>query len=113
MKRLLGDLRHRRVYDMKLIGSNLRRLRENRNLSVENVREYLGLGSVQAIYKYEVGKNFPQADILLALLELYDADFMDLICEDLFYCNVLREGDWVLFVTVENHPEMWLEMTVA
>lgn len=65
-------------YDMKLVGHNLRRLRRAKKLSVETVREYLCLGSVQAIYKYEKGKCYPQADTLLALMELYDADIFDI-----------------------------------
>ena len=46
----------RREYDMKQIGQNLRRLRISKKLSVEDVRKYLCLGSVQAIYKYEKRK---------------------------------------------------------
>lgn len=113
MGRLLGQLEHRRVYDMELIGRNLRRLRERKNLSVKDVREYLGLGSVQAIYKYETGRNYPQADLLLALLELFEADYMDLICEKPEQCSVLRDGDWMLFVAMENQPEMALEIMVG
>ena len=36
---------------MKVIGENLKRLREAKSLSVKDVQEYLRLGSVQAIYK--------------------------------------------------------------
>ena len=50
---------HRPEYDMKIIGRNLKRLREGKNLSVDEVRKYLQLGSVQAIYKYENGTNYP------------------------------------------------------
>ena len=66
-------------YDMKLIGQNLRRLRISKKLSVEDVRKYLCLGSVQAIYKYEKGKCYPQADTMFALMELYDAGLKDII----------------------------------
>ena len=44
-------MRQRREYDAGLVGRNLKRLREKKRLSVEDVREYLCLGSVQAIYK--------------------------------------------------------------
>lgn len=112
MKQLLGRLKHRREYDLKFIGENLKRLRESKNLSVEDVREYLCLGSVQAVYKYEAGRNYPQADLMLALLELYDADYRDLICEQLIHCSVLREGDWMLFIAMEDQTEMMLKMIV-
>ena len=65
-------------YDMKIVGRNLRRLRLAKHLSVDDVREYLCLGSVQAIYKYEKGKCYPQADTMMALMELYGADLYDI-----------------------------------
>lgn len=79
---------------MKVIGSNLKCLRESKKLSVEEVRKYLCLGSVQAVYKYERGISYPPADTLLALMELYEADLEDIIgdhkrrqCEDSDNCN--------------------------
>lgn len=71
----------RTEYDMKVIGRNLRRLREKKHLSVEQVREYLCLGSVQAVYKYEAGAGYPQADTMLALMELYDAGVNEIVQE--------------------------------
>jgi len=68
-------------YDMKVVGQNLKRLRVAKNLSVDDVREYLCLGSVQAIYKYEKGKSYPQADTMFALMELYEANLYDIIKE--------------------------------
>ena len=61
-------------YDMRQIGRNLRRLRERKNLTVEQVREYLCLGT-------ETGKSYPQTDTMFALMELYDADLYDVIGE--------------------------------
>lgn len=113
MESLLGQLKHKRVYDAALIGRNLRKLRERKRLSVEYVREYLGLGSVQAIYKYETGRNYPQADLLLALLELYQADYMDLICEDPEHCSALKEGTWMLYIVLENRTELVLDLVVS
>ena len=70
---------NRPEYDMKVVGQNLKRLRVAKNLSVDDVREYLCLGSVQAIYKYEKGKSYPQADTMFALMELYEANLYDII----------------------------------
>lgn len=72
-------VKYRPEYDMELIGRNLKRLREKNKLSVEEVREYLCLGSVQAVYKYEKGKSYPQADTLIALLQLYHAGIDDIV----------------------------------
>ena len=83
-------MKYRREYDPKVIGENLKRLRKEKQLSVKYVQEYLRLGSVQAIYKYESGNGFPQADTMLALMELYGADVKDIIHkhkEKLSCCN--------------------------
>ena len=68
----------RRDYDMKIMGENMKRLRLAKGLTVEQVRDYLGFSSVQAVYKYEEGRGMPQADALLALMELYEADTHDI-----------------------------------
>ena len=81
-------MRHRREYNKALIGKNLKRARERQGLTVEDVREYLCLGSVQAIYKYEAGLSYPTADTLLALMELYHIDRVDLLCRQLAQRNV-------------------------
>lgn len=66
-------------YSMKVIGRNLRRLRRKNHLSVEEVRQHLGLGSVQAIYKYENGLSYPPLDKFLTMLELYEAQWQDVV----------------------------------
>lgn len=103
-------MRQRREYDAGLIGRNLKRLRMKKGLSVENVREYLCLGSVQAIYKYEAGQNYPQTDTLFALLELYEADCRELLWEQITHCRFSGEGCWVVSVAKENWPEFLLEV---
>lgn len=74
-----GALRQRPEYDMKLIGRNLRRLRKAKGLSVDDVRKYLCMGSVQAVYKYEGGKSYPPVDTMFALMELYGASVEDIV----------------------------------
>jgi transcriptional regulator with XRE-family HTH domain len=69
-------------YDFKIIGRNLRRLRIRQKLSVEDVREYMQLGTVQAIYKWERGDSLPQADSLLALMELYHVHNFDVLTRE-------------------------------
>lgn len=74
-------MRHRPEYDLKVIGDNLKRLRKKNGFSVDEVREYLHMGTVQAIYKYERGAGYPPADTLLALMDLYHADYHDIVEE--------------------------------
>ena len=72
-------MKYRREYDKRVIGENLRFFREQKNMSVEQVRRYLRIGSQQAIYKWEEGVCYPQTDTLLALMELYDVEWRDII----------------------------------
>lgn len=71
-------MKYRPEYDPEVIGANLKRLRQAKLLSVEDVKDYLRLGSVQAIYKYEKGKGYPQVDTMFALMELYEASLSDI-----------------------------------
>lgn len=87
-------MRYRPEYDKGLIGENLKRMRREKKLTVEDVRDYLCLGSSQAIYKYEEGINYPPVDTLLALMELYEADFQQLTCEQLIHCRFSNAGSW-------------------
>lgn len=83
-------MRKRPEYNKKLIGRNLRRCRRTKHISVEQVREYLRLGTVQAIYKWEEGTSYPQTDNMLALMELYGIEIKDLLYEE-----SLEEGQGV------------------
>ena len=75
----LADLNRRRdviminspFYDAKIIGNNLKKCRLFYGYSVESIRDYLGLESVQSIYQYEKGVTLPRAEAMLALMELY------------------------------------------
>ncbi len=71
-------MRKRREINIGVFGYNLRFYRQLRGYRVEEVKEYLCLGSVQVIYKWESGKCFPQADTLMALAELYQVELRDL-----------------------------------
>lgn len=103
-------MRYRREYDIKLVGKNLKRLREKKKLSVEDVRKYLCLGSVQAIYKYEEGRNYPQTDTLFALMELYGAEFQELTYEQPIFRPPLTELQWDFWVTKKDHRKENLEI---
>ena len=69
-------------YDFKVIGNNLKKLRLANNMTVEEVREYMQLGTVQSVYKWERGDGLPQADSLIALMQLYGASRIEMITEE-------------------------------
>ena len=68
-------------YDLKRTGEQIRKLRRERNISVDQIREYMKFGSSQAIYKWEKGQCFPQADNLLALAKLFDVNPNEIMVE--------------------------------
>lgn len=72
-------------YDMKEIGRRLKYCREKRDLTVEAVRQYLCLSSVQAIYKWESGGTFPTLDNFMALSELYGVNPQSLMVKKAEY----------------------------
>lgn len=68
-------------YSMVETGKRIRMFRMEKNISVEQIRQYMQLESPQAIYKWEKGKCFPQADNLLALAKLFEVDATDIMVE--------------------------------
>ena len=53
------------------IGARIRELRIKNKLTVEQVRDFLGLESTQAIYKWQRGECLPTVDNLYALSVLF------------------------------------------
>ena len=51
-------------------GVNLRKIMDMRGITPKDVREYLGLGCVQSVYRWLDGINMPTIDNLYALSEL-------------------------------------------
>lgn len=79
------DLRERRdnmipVIDKKKTGIHLRRIMDDRGLSVKDVQRYLSLGSVQSVYHWLNGLSMPTIDNLYALSELFQISVDDMLC---------------------------------
>ena len=51
---------------------HIRELRKQNKLTVEQVRDYLGLESTQSIYKWQRGESMPTIDNLYALSTLFE-----------------------------------------
>lgn len=69
-------------FDIEASGRRMKEIRQNRNISVREVMEYMGFESTQAVYKWEAGKCFPQADNLVALAFLYNVSPIELLVEE-------------------------------
>lgn len=68
------------VIDKKKTGINLRLMMDERGLTVKDVQQYLGLGSVQSVYHWLNGLSMPTVDNLYALSYLFQVPVDDLIC---------------------------------
>ncbi len=71
----------RPFFDLEASGARMREIRRQRNISVRQVMTFMGFESEQAVYKWEAGKCFPQADNLIALAMFYEVNPMDLLVE--------------------------------
>lgn len=60
------------VIDLEATGQNIRRLREEKGLSVRELSGLLGLSDVQAVYKWQRGETLPSTDNLVALSKFPD-----------------------------------------
>lgn len=69
-------------FDIVASGARMRAIRQERKISAKQVMEYMGFESTQAVYKWEAGKCFPQADNLIALVILYRVSPMELLIEE-------------------------------
>jgi len=68
------------LIDKKKTGINLRRMMDERGLTVKDVQKYLGLGSVQSVYHWLNGISMPTIDNLYALSELFQTPIDEMVC---------------------------------
>lgn len=66
--------------DKRKTGINLQKIMAKNGLTVRDVKEYLGLGSVQSVYHWLNGISLPTVDNLYALSELFRVPVDGLIC---------------------------------
>ena len=68
------------VIDNRATGVNLRRIMDARGISVKDLKEYLGLGSIQSIYHWLNGICLPSIDNLYAMSVFFQLPIEALIC---------------------------------
>ena len=72
------------VIDLAATGQNLSRLRKETGFTVTDLQEYLGLASLQSLYKWFRGENLPTVDNLYALSRLFGVTINDILVETRF-----------------------------
>lgn len=68
------------VINKRETGLNLRRIMDQRGITVKDVQQYLKLGSAQSIYHWLNGISMPTIDNLYALSELFQLTIDELVC---------------------------------
>lgn len=70
---------HYPVIDMAATGDNIRRLRMDRGLSVQEMQAFFGFDAPQAVYKWQRGESLPTVDNLYALSKLLGVTMEDIL----------------------------------
>ena len=70
------------VIDVVATGRKIRELRKNSNLKVSDIVDFMGLESVQAVYKWQRGETLPSVDNLFALSRLFGITVDDILMEN-------------------------------
>lgn len=69
------------IIDVRATGRKIQQLREEKNLSVQEVSDYMGFMQPQAVYKWQSGKTLPTVDNLYALSKLFETTIEEIIVE--------------------------------
>lgn len=67
--------------DLVATGKRIRELRIQRELRVEDISDYMGFDSAQAVYKWQSGKCLPTVDNLYALSRLFKVPIEEILVE--------------------------------
>jgi len=67
------------MIDMVATGARIQELRINHQLTVAQLRDYMGFCSDQAIYKWQRGESLPTVDNLYALSKLFGIPMDDIL----------------------------------
>lgn len=68
------------IIDKKATGNRIKGIMELKNISVKDLKEYLGLSCVQSIYHWLDGTCLPTIDNLYAMRQLFGTTVDAMIC---------------------------------
>ncbi|HIX29804.1 MAG TPA: helix-turn-helix domain-containing protein [Candidatus Blautia stercoravium] len=68
------------IIDKRKTGINLRRIMDKQGITVKEIQQYVGLGSVQSVYHWLNGISMPTIDNLYALSDLFQIPIDDIVC---------------------------------
>jgi len=65
--------------NLEATGENMRRLMDERNITVKDIARELNLGSLYAIYKWLQGRGLPSVDNLVGLSHVFQVKIDDIL----------------------------------
>lgn len=68
--------------NMRATGANIKKLRNERSLTVQQIADFMGFTEPVAVYKWQRGDSLPTTDNLLALSKLMNCSMEDILVED-------------------------------
>lgn len=60
-------------------GQNIKSMREEKGMSVQNLADFMEFEAVQAVYNWQTGKSLPSLENLKILSELFDKPMEDIL----------------------------------
>lgn len=75
----MNIFRFNHIIDVAATGANIRRLREQRGLTVKDVQTFFGFDMPQAVYRWEAGINLPSVDNLYLLAGFFGVKIDDIL----------------------------------
>ncbi|WP_033151838.1 helix-turn-helix transcriptional regulator [Pseudobutyrivibrio ruminis] len=70
------------VLNVIATGERIRELRMQKGLKIDDIREFMGFESCQAIYKWQKGDSLPTVENLFALSRLFDTSIDEILVEN-------------------------------
>jgi len=86
--------------NMEATGENIRRLVKANGYTVEEIREILGLGSKQAVYKWFRGESIPGPENQIILCKMFEIEITELLVID---------GEFALYRRFNHRLNDWVE----
>ena len=68
--------------NMRATGANIKRLRKEKGITVQQIADFMGFTEPVAVYKWQRGDSLPSTDNLLALSKLMKCSMEDILVED-------------------------------
>lgn len=76
------------IIDKKRTGKQIRRIMEQKNITVKQLQVYLNLACVQSVYHWLEGSSMPTIDNLYAMSVLFEVSIDDMVCGNREYARV-------------------------